>query len=381
MKKIIISLFITSCLLSCQNKSNELKSKKGNMNMELIKQHMKFQDRIELSENDTDILNLYHLTDTDIEIGGQVLSQGMKNNGYIVPDDETFINKTKEIFEKYPDCSCVDVKKHNDFTTYFVNPTKEKNIIKSEYDYTYDHIFAFPKYKLISTLPLLNDMISLSGNNLNINLDQSTIARNKYLFNNNKGELAWLLFNDKEFLKILLVHFGYDKEEKINEFVLKDLYKEYSEESPNSIEKIGEVFFVKDCDGKLRIRKNLLKYVDKITTKDNNKYLLALSEYIISILYSKDIQSSFTEDEKAEIVAHISNIEIPKMNEYKVENTTVWNAKASSLFYLQSENAMNHPEVLIILKKHNYFGFVFLKNYIESGHLLDEDPTPPQGDD
>lgn len=69
------------------------------------------------------------------------------------------------------------------------------------------------------------------------------------------------------------------------------------------------------------------------------------------------------------------------MNKYKVEETTVWNAKTSSLFYLQSKNAMNHPEVLTILKKHNYFGFDFLKNYIESGQLLDENPAPPQGDE
>lgn len=114
----------------------------------------------------------------------------MKNNGYIFPDNETFTKKTKEIFEENSDCSCVGVKKHNDFATYFVNANKENNTIKSEYDYIDDHIFAFPKYKLISTLPLLNDMISLSGNNLSIKLDQSTIAQNKYLFNSSKGELA-----------------------------------------------------------------------------------------------------------------------------------------------------------------------------------------------
>jgi hypothetical protein len=42
---------------------------------------------------------------------------------------------------------------------------------------------------------------------------------------------------------------------------------------------------------------------------------------------------------------------------------------------------MNHPEILNILKKHNYFGFDFFKNYIESGQLLDENPIPPQGDE
>lgn len=381
MKKLILILFVATNLLSCQNKKTEDQIEKKNMDIELIKKHMKLQEKIELSENDTDVSHQYRLTDTDIEIGGEVVSQGMKNNGYIIPDNETFTKKIKEIFEENEDCSCVGSRKHNNFTTYFVNSNKEQNILKTEYDYTYDHIFVFQQYKLISTLPLLNDVVSINGNQLKINLDQNTIARNKYLFGNNKGELTWLLFNDKEFLKTLLVYFGYDKEEKINELVLKDLYKEYSEESPNAVEKIGNVFFVKDCDGKLKIRKNILKYVDEKTTKDDNKYISALSEYIVSILYSQDVKSSFTDDEKAEIVANISNIEIPKMNKFKTEDTNVWSAKASTLFYLQSENAMNHPEILSILKKHNYFGFDFLKNYIESGQLQDENPTSPQGDE
>jgi len=381
MKKIIVSLIITTSLFGCQDKKFGNKIEKQNLNMDLIKKHMKLQEKIELSENDTDTLNLYRLTDTDIKIGGEVIFQGMKNNGYRPPEIKFFNKKIKEIFDESPDCGCTGIKKHKDFTTYFVNPNREENVAKYEYDYTYDNIFYFPKYKVISTLPLLNDIVSVTRNSLTINLAQNTIARNRYLFNDSKADLIWLLRNDKEFLKNLLICFGYDKDENINEMVLKDLYQQYSEESPNSTEKIGNIFFVKDCNGKLKIRKNLLRYVDKTTNQENNKYITALSEYIISILYSKDAKSIFTDEEKSEIVANISNIEIPKLNKYKIEATTAWNVKASTLFYLQSENAMNHPEVLSIMKKHNYFGFDFLKSYIESGKLLDENPTPPQGDE
>ncbi len=102
---------------------------------------------------------------------------------------------------------------------------------------------------------------------------------------------------------------------------------------------------------------------------------------MIQILYNEDNPSSFTNEEKAEIVAVISNIEIPALNKYRSLSDNAWQQKASTLFYLQSTNAMNHPEVLDILKKHNYYGFSFLKHYIESGQLQDEDPTPPQGDE
>lgn len=163
--------------------------------------------------------------------------------------------------------------------------------------------------------------------------------------------------------------------------VLKDLFQEYSNETPESSYKIGNFIFVKDCSSKLKIRKGLLSYIEKSTSKDNDKYVSALSQYIINVLYANENQTTFTNDEKAEIIASISNIEIPALNKYKGQSSNTWGSKASTLFYLQSKNAMNHPEILEILKKQNYFGYFFLKNYIESGQLEDEDPTPPQGDE
>lgn len=57
MKKNIILLCVTTSVLSCQNKSKEDRTEKENM---------KLKERIELSENDTDTLYLYHLTETNI---------------------------------------------------------------------------------------------------------------------------------------------------------------------------------------------------------------------------------------------------------------------------------------------------------------------------
>jgi hypothetical protein len=67
------------------------------------------------------------------------------------------------------------------------------------------------------------------------------------------------------------------------------------------------------------------------------------------------------------------------LNKFKGESSQAWRASASTLFYLQSKNAMNHPEVLDIMKKVNYFGFDFLKKYIESGELQDEMPNNIDG--
>ena len=381
MKNIILIHFATTSFLSCQNKKTENINDKNNMDIELIKKHLKFQEKIELSENDTDTTHLYHLTETDIELGGQIISQGLKNNGYKVPQNGDFEKKVKEVFETNCNCKYAGVKKHNNFNTYILNPNMESNIGKTEYDYTYDHIFSFSQYKLITTLPLLNDIVEVQNNSLKINLGQATIARNKYLFNNSGGDLVWLWANDKEFLKNLVIYFGYDKDEKLNDWVISNLYKEYSEAETDKTSEIGNIIFVKNCENKLIIRKGLLNYVEKHTTKDDDKYITALSQYIINELYNEDKKSSFTDEEKAEIVANISNIEIQGFDKYKGVSTNAWTRNASTLFYLQSKNAMNHPEILDILKKHNYYGFSFLKNYIESGELENEIPSTTQGDE
>lgn len=381
MKKFVIIFFSATSLICCQNKEKNTTVENINNDIDFIKKHMRLQEKIELSENDTNTSNQYKLIDKDLELGGELTLQGLKENGYKVPENSFFSKQIKDIFETQEDCSCTSVKQHQNFTTYFVNSSQEQNIKQTEFDYTYDHIYVYPNLKILTDLPLLNDIVELKNNNLKVNLNQTIIARNKYLFNNSKGDLAWLLANDKDFLKILLVNFGFDKEDKINEVILNDLFQEYSKETPESSQKIGNVLFVKNCEGKLSIRKNLLKYIEKNTTKNNDKYVSALSNYVIGILYNDSIKSLFSPDEKAEIVANISNIEIPAFNNYKGLNTDSWNSQATTLFYLQNKSTMNHPEVLDILKKHNYFGYPYLKKYIESGGLENESTTSPQDDD
>ncbi|MDH5034450.1 MULTISPECIES: hypothetical protein [Chryseobacterium] len=381
MKKFVIIFFSATSLICCQNKEKNTTVENINNDIDFIKKHMRLQEKIELSENDTNTSNQYKLIDKDLELGGELTLQGLKENGYKVPENSFFSKQIKDIFETQEDCSCTSVKQHQNFTTYFVNSSQEQNIKQTEFDYTYDHIYVYPNLKILTDLPLLNDIVELKNNNLKVNLNQTIIARNKYLFNNSKGDLAWLLANDKDFLKILLVNFGFDKEDKINEVILNDLFQEYSKETPESSQKIGNILFVKNCEGKLSIRKNLLKYIEKNTTKNNDKYVSALSNYVIGILYNDSIKSLFSPDEKAEIVANISNIEIPAFNNYKGLNTDSWNSQATTLFYLQNKSTMNHPEVLDILKKHNYFGYPYLKKYIESGGLENESTTSPQDDD
>ncbi|SFI50108.1 hypothetical protein [Halpernia frigidisoli] len=379
MKNIIILIFATTSLISCQNKKPETKIKPENMDISLIKTHLKLQEKIELSEKDTDTTHLYRLTDTDIELGGQIVEQGMKNSGYKSPNKENFEKRVREIFETNCDCKYAGAKKHSNFATYIVNSNQENNILKTEYDYTYNHIFAFPNYKVISNLPLLHDIVEVNNNTFKINLDQNTIARNKYFFNDSRADLTWLLINDKEFLKTLLITFGYDKEEKINALVINELYGQYSTEIPfSNVDKLGEMFFVKDCDGKLIIRELLLKYVSTSTTKDDDRFIYALSSYAAD-LFSDDVNNifeekpskKFTMEEKAKIVAYVANIESPAFYKFKPMNSDkAWHNAGTTLYNITAAQ----PEILRIIEKNNYYGLQPLKDVIESDQFAEEAP-------
>jgi hypothetical protein len=206
---------------------------------------------------------------------------------------------------------------------------------------------------------------------------QTFIHRNKYIFNNDKASLAWLLNNDKIFLKILALNFGYDKDPKINKMVLSSIIKEHI----NSTEFVGQFFFTKDCNNILRIKKNLLKYVEENTSATDNRFIYALGYYMLSI-YSEDLDKIFDEDpskkftavEKAEIVANIANIENPAIEKYKSPaSSDVWNIPGSSLYNL----SVSHPEVIKIIEQHNYFGLPKMKEIIAKLH----EEAPPIGAD
>ena len=299
MKKTIISI-VFSLLFSCQNKTNDNMETNHLTDIELVKKHLTLQEKIDLSEDDTDINNIYYLTEFDMELGGRFVYQGLVRNGYKIPKKEDFDQRIKEIFDN-GSCLYSTKRNHDDFVTYFMYENNFiKNLDEIEYDYTFDHIYVYPKLEIITPLPLLGDILTINKDKINIHLSEQIIHRNKYLFNDDRASFAWLYYNDQEFLKNLLIVFGYTREEKINELVLKEFYEKYKTE--NDKESIWNLFFAKSCNGKLHIRKDLLRYIEE----KNDKYLSVLSDYIVSDLYKNP---NYTAEEKAEIIANVSEVE------------------------------------------------------------------------
>ena len=206
---------------------------------------------------------------------------------------------------------------------------------------------------------------------------QILVNRNKDLFNDDQASLTWLLKNDQQFLTILLSHFGYDKDTKINKMVLDSIYQVHTGPSAIRGEYIPSLFFVKDCTDKLQIREGLLKYVADHTSARDNRFIYALGDFMYKLCddtykdFYDDASQIFTPIEKAKIVAYIANIENPAIEKYKgPESYQVWNNAGSNLYNISQSN----PEVIKIIEKNNYFGLPKMKDIIEK--LAEEAPAP-----
>ncbi len=337
---------MTITLFSCQTKKE-----KDMLDIELIKKHLKLQEKIELAEDDTDISHLYNLTDEDIELGGQVLQKGLINNGYKVPTDAEYQEKIKTIFNfKFNDEKNQNIIKHKNFETYLIpsNTDEDKKTLRqTEYDYTYNHIFFMKKYGLISELPLLGDIIEINKDGTyKINISQNIIARNKYLFNNSKGDLAWLLFNDKEFLKTLLITFGYNKDKEL----VKNIFKEFDFSNQNSVHNL--LFSYNSENSKYLLRKGIMDDIENLVyggkvedfsyAKEGNGYN-SISEIIQKI---EDQKNNYTNPD--ETIAYLYDKTL----------------QVGILGYIQ-EKLDNSPDYIEFLKKNNFFNFEKLKQYVE----------------
>lgn len=342
-----------------------------------------------------------HYTKKDLEALVEVEKVILAQNDYIPISHDDFIERIENIFgRKIENTSSpyLQLSSNNQCDTTltyrpFTSEHQDIYISKKHQLITYfyalpaflDYTSTFPELKNLENTPLelivngkkihgqrwkdISNLTELQNQNR-----MTTVHRNKYLFNDNRNSLNWLVDNDKDFLKRLVAEFGYDKEEKINNLVLRLFFEEYTKADDMSMGKLARLVFAKGCDGKLQIRKGLLNAIEKSTTEDDDKYITALGDYIISYLY-KAGDNTFTPNEKAEIVAYITNIEGPAYHRYKDESDTAWKQTATPLFFLQSPSGMNRPEVLEIIKKNNYFDLQPLKEYIESGQLASEDPA------
>ncbi|KIC03673.1 hypothetical protein OA88_02680 [Flavobacterium sp. JRM] len=391
LKIAVVIIFLASC------KNNEVSNKtisyEDNVKSVLIKQ---IEAGYGAEKNETDYPN-YNLTETDLDLSNQILKEYLIKNGYKVPNNIQFNEIVNKLFQRTLDYNS---EKKNIYIN-FTNPCDRdikflKNNSEEVQDYSFyinkegnfitelfsipevlDYEKVFPEVaSLEKNMPTSKDEIKIYKWNSLENLQnireqnlKTILSRNKYLFNDSRVDLLWLLSNDKKFLTDLVIKFGFDKEKQINKMALEELYKKYEKENPIQVERIGDLIFHKNCDGTFSIRQGLLEYVRENTNESDNRFIYALSNYV-SILYDGDLNKVFENDpskvfselQKANIVALIASIENPAVTKFKNKKPVLWNNESTAL----EDLSVSHPEVIEIIIKNNYFGIQNLKEIIDN---------------
>jgi hypothetical protein len=393
---ILLSFFSCKDIKKTENNKTFEENIKTSLEMEkILKEQIKSGYAAEKYE--TDYPN-YVFKEQDLNTSNDILNEYLKMNDFKQVSNETFALKIKNIFNRILNDSSVKeniiinfTNKCNRELVFYKNNTGELNdyciYISKKHNFI-SELFSIPeiinyeiKFPEISTfeknLPIETNGVKIYKWNEKLNLKNDRLFnltkmlnRNKYLFNDDQSALNWMLVNDKDFLKQLVVIFGYDKEPKINKMVLEEFYKEYENSSPNQVERIGEFFFQKDCDNKLKIRKGLLEYVLKNTNSGDNRFLYALSDYSSNMFYEDrnniygDVSNSpfkkFNTNEKAQIVAYIASIEVPLIEKHA--RLPLWSNAGPSIYNITVSNR----DIIQLIKKENYFEIENLKTIIKN---------------
>lgn len=388
MMKILNVLIIIMLFISCNNKGQEKKdlhsiSDMKNMNDNLIEQvlikQLKQGSTYTIDEAGGGLPKIQFETQ-ELEATAKIASELLRSKGYVYLSNGDFNQKIKTIFGRiinpnshsnflyvnfFDKCDREQVMYHNngiDYEGLFID--KQTKIITDFYyipeliDYQKDYIqlndiekvkitrkssidnldIIIPHWKDISNLKEIREK--------NI---KTILARNLYLFNDNKSYVNWLVDNDQRFIKLLVKNFGYTQEPKFNALTMSD-YLNNGQSSD-----IGDIIFVKNCKGDLEIRTELLKYIKEHTKSDENRLLNALENFGYAL---KD-NTNFTSDEKYKILAYIGNTVDPFYLNFAGVNSgnAVWNAE--SVLY---NSIVKDRNIISVFQKNNYYGLPDLKD-------------------
>ncbi|TWP22619.1 hypothetical protein ETU10_10545, partial [Apibacter muscae] len=239
-KNLLLLLAIGNTIFfSCQKKKSDSNSdfvnynsipdsitnmNKSMINIDLIKEHIELQKNIDSDEIEHE--NPYIYSEIDLQLAFQIINEGLKQNGFKnIPSDE-FIFKLKNVF-KFSEKNNLNC----NYNWYYSNITN-KNYILYGLSYKIDNTFipAYTNEFIFNTknyffnkkkhyfieLPFLEELIQIDSNNsYKIRLPQYMISRNKYLFNDDKSQFAWLINNDSFFMENLVTNFGYTEDKKL----------------------------------------------------------------------------------------------------------------------------------------------------------------------
>ena len=312
----MIILQMTSCV------NNKIKSKEERV---LEKQLLKANS----ISNEVTTIQYYPYDKEDLEISIELLDSILKKDGYNLIDN--FDSKVKAVFGNIKlfdniyflktDNKCYNSNEilYNDsegfkFNLYF---SIDKKLMIGQYAIP-ELIDYRTKYPEISKI---EDTISVrkkdkEGENIYVtrwrdisdlkeqrkkNIE-TLVARNKYLFNDEKDSFDWLIKNDAFFMEQLVKRFGYTQDFELLEWVIKKTH--YDKNSP---EDYGSLFWVKNCDGSIKLHSNTFKILQKLYNVKTAYQILEDIKGYINYLGDEEQnkKEDLTEEQRIKILANI----------------------------------------------------------------------------
>lgn len=305
--KLFHILFLSIFFVQCQNKNNEILNKndksiaktnnKSMIDKNTILEVLKNQKYLESEETESK----YTLSEKDLDLLSDIVSNDLKNKGYKLPTNEEFNNKIQSIFSV--DTKCLQYE--NISSRYLVfhgnimdgsKKTLHENLYES-YSET-ENLFFDKKNLLIINFTLLKNIVTKNGDNISINIPQNIIARNKFLFNSSNADYAWLKFNDEIFLEKLITKFGYIDNDDLNIYVMN---KKVSDS-----EEFGKILWNQKCNGEIKFHKNIFDLISKMDTDKRSKYLRTIADYLVKEIKNKNAILDSNLLKKTEILGKIA---------------------------------------------------------------------------
>lgn len=187
---------------------------------------------------------------------------------------------------------------------------------------------------------------------------QLLINRNLYLFNDDKSRLPWLMKNDEIFMKSLVLTFGWEGDDKLLKWVIKETPLKYNS-SENNTEEFGKLIYNKGCSGKLKINTRVLELMSEEEIQKHRRDLMDFIHlYLASNMYKDDIELSFPE------IAKITAYALDFIIKHPIQEQDIY--QYQGLFAEKSDYDNRYDEEF---KKNNYYGIPGFKEKWEKAKM------------
>ncbi|WP_332453541.1 hypothetical protein [Chryseobacterium aquaticum] len=333
----------------------------------------------------------------ELDAMSQVVSNILKSNGFTELSNENFNQKIKNIFGRiinpnsavkylylnyFNKCSREIIMYKNNGIDYSGTFIDKKRKIISDFYYIpeiIDYQRDFPKLIDIENIKILRKS---SVDDLDIEIPrwkevsnlkeirrkniQTLVARNMYLFNDNKAQFKWLILNDQYFMENLVKTFGYSEDKELLKWLLlKTLPENYSNYNKNIEKEFEKLLWTKNCDGSISIHQNTLEVLKDLSTPNKSDFILCLADYIqhgLCLGCDIDQREDLTFQQKSKIVAYLLEFG----EQYKYNSPYNFNQMFLGNFYNYVDYNKNYIKEF---EKNKFYGLKNLKNWYDKASV------------